>query len=55
MDNKEVALVTGAYVAVVVIIAAVMLVGGTYVAERIASWDAGSALLNERAPWEASI
>lgn len=56
MDNREVVLITGAYVAVVVLVAVVMLAGGACVAEHIVNWDIGDiALFNTGTLWEANI
>ena len=55
MDDREVVLITGVYVAVVLLLALVLLIGGTDLEEYIATWDAVTDLTNERISWEANI
>ena len=55
MDDREVVLIAGVYVAVVVLLALVLLTGGTDVEEYISNWNAVSDLTNERMSWETNI
>lgn len=54
MDDREVVLITGVCVAVVLLIAFAVLIGGSDM-EEYADWNTGFALSNERASWEANI
>lgn len=55
MDDREVALITGIYVAVILAVALILIIGGTDMEEYIADWDNGFTLSDERAFWEANI
>lgn len=55
MDNREAALITGLYVAVILFVALALLIGGTDMEEYITDWNNGLILSNERASWEANM
>jgi hypothetical protein len=54
MDDRQVALITGIYVVLVLFVALVALIGGPDIEEYIADWS-GFFLSDERASWETDM
>lgn len=55
MNDREVALITGIYVVLVLFVVLVALIGGPDMEEYIADWRGGFTLSDERASWETNM
>lgn len=52
MDDREVMVITGVYIALIIIITAVLLLGGAYIEAHIMNWDISLVLSKEKNPGE---